>query len=105
MMITAVPSSRVRRVSSSRIWAWMVTSRAVVGSWAGVQGRHRLLEDHGDLVAADVPDLVLVHLDELFALEVDGAGDDLAGRHRYQAEDGEGGDGVAATAFAHEAEG
>src|SRR3990170_258941 len=62
----------------------------------GVQGGHRLLEDHGDLVAAYVPDLVLVHLEEVLAIEVDGAADDPARRHRDQAEDGERGDRLAA---------
>ena len=34
MKITAMPISRCRRAIRSRIWAWMVTSRAVVGSSA-----------------------------------------------------------------------
>ena len=34
MMITAVPVSFFKRLISSRIWAWMVTSSAVVGSSA-----------------------------------------------------------------------
>ena len=34
MMMTAIPSRRDRSFISSRIWAWMVTSSAVVGSSA-----------------------------------------------------------------------
>ena len=34
MISTAMPSSGRRRLSSDRIWAWMVTSSAVVGSSA-----------------------------------------------------------------------
>ena len=34
MMMTAVPNWALRSLMSSRIWAWMVTSRAVVGSSA-----------------------------------------------------------------------
>ena len=34
MMSMAAPSLRERSLSSSRIWAWMVTSSAVVGSSA-----------------------------------------------------------------------
>ena len=47
MRMAAVPVSSVRRLRSSRTWAWMVTSSAVVGSSAmsslGAQG-----ERHGD---------------------------------------------------------
>ena len=34
MMISAMPNRWVRSFISSRIWAWMVTSSAVVGSSA-----------------------------------------------------------------------
>ena len=69
-----------------------------------VERRHRLLEDHRDLVAADVPDLVLVHLEEVFALEEDLAADDLARRVRDQPQDRERADALAAAALADEAE-
>ena len=71
----------------------------------GIEGGHRLLEDHGDAVAADVADLVLVDLEEVFALEPDFAVDDAAGRRRDEAQEGEGGDALAAAALADEADG
>ena len=41
MMTSATPSRFVRFFINSRIWAWMVTSRAVVGSSAMMSfGRH-----------------------------------------------------------------
>ena len=69
-----------------------------------VEGSHRLLEDHADLVAADVADLLLVHLDDIFAFEEDLAGDYLSGRVRDQAEDREGANGLPAAALAHESD-
>ena len=146
-MITAIPNSWRRRSISRRIWAWVVTSSAVVGSSAissfgslvsaiaiiarwrmppenscgysparrsgsgiptrprsstrarhgglvvdvlvhldrldelladlveGVQRGERVLEDHRDLVAADLAQLVVGHLDQVRALEHDPAGD------------------------------
>ena len=52
-----------------------------------VEGRHRLLEDHGDAIAANGPDVAVAHLDQVAALEQDFAGDDLAGRVGNQPED------------------
>ena len=69
-----------------------------------VEGGHRLLEDHADLVAADVPDLVLVHLEDVFAFEENLAADDLAGRVRNKPEHREGADTLAATTLTHQSE-
>ncbi|MNX98889.1 hypothetical protein D3C86_1313150 [compost metagenome] len=38
-----------------------------------VQGRHRLLENHGDLGPADAPHLAVGHAQQVLALEADGA--------------------------------
>ena len=45
---------------------------------AGVQGRHGLLVDHRDVLAAHPPDLLLAQLGHVPALELDGAADDAA---------------------------
>ena len=44
----------------------------------GVERRHRLLEDHGDIVATDLPDFVVVQFQDVATLKDDLAGDDLA---------------------------
>ena len=69
-----------------------------------VQRRHRLLEDHRDAVAADLADLVLVQLQEVFALEEDFAGDDVARRDGDEPQEGERADALAAAGLTHEAE-
>ena len=71
----------------------------------GVEGGHGVLEDHGDLVAADVGHLVVVVIEDVLAAEVDLALDDLAGRVGYEAHDGEGGDALAGARLAHDAQG
>ena len=47
-----------------------------------VERGHRLLEDHGDVVAADLAHGRLVEADEVAPVELDGAADDAAGRRR-----------------------
>src|SRR5690606_18717950 len=42
--------------------------------------RHRVLEDHGDAVAAHVPHLIVGQIEQVLAVEHDLAADDLAGR-------------------------
>ncbi len=72
----------------------------------GVQRRHRLLEDHGDLVAADRPQLGRREGEEIAALEFDqAAGKDVAGRLRHETENRERRDGLAAPRFADNAQG
>src|SRR5919198_1544281 len=89
--MTAESKSARSRSSSSRIWAWIVTSSAVVGSSPGValvrllvrddglddlvadrvhrvQRRHRVLEDHRDLVPAHVAEPRLALVEEVLAL-------------------------------------
>ena len=162
-------------LSSSRIWAWIVTSRAVVGSSAmssfgshdraiaiitrwrmppdiscgycltrrsgdgmptrperldrpvpgllladllveldllgdlvadredRVQARQRLLEDHRDVVAADLAHLVDRHRQDLAAVEPDLALDDLGRRDVEQAHDRERGDALAGAGLADDA--
>ena len=65
-----------------------------------IERGHRLLEDHGDLVAADAAHGGLVEGDEVDAVEPDGAADDAAGRIGDQAHQGERGDALAAAGFA-----
>ena len=175
MITIAIPSSRCRRSIRSRIWAWTVTSRAVVGSsaisslgslasaiaiitrwrmppenswgyWShavggvgdsyqpeqldrarprlalghvavgedrvgelpadlveGVQGGQRVLEDHRDFVAADRPQLVVVHRHEVAAFEQDPAAD-LGALMTGQAEHRQRRDGLAGTRLAHDPE-
>ena len=54
-----------------------------------VERRHRILEHHRDVAAADSPQLPLRHLQEVLPVEVRLAGDDLPGRLRDQPENRE----------------
>jgi hypothetical protein len=68
----------------------------------GVQARHRLLEDHGDLVAAHVAQRPLVQGREVAILEPDASPRPPARRGRDQAEDGQPGHGLAGAGLADE---
>ena len=70
-----------------------------------IERGHRLLEDHGDLVAADAPHLGLARLEKIAPGEADGAADDAAGRRRHEPQDRERSDALAATALAHHRQG
>ena len=69
----------------------------------GVQRGHRVLEDDRDLVAAHIAHDLLARTHELLPVELDGTGDDLTcgGEDLH---DGVGGDGLAGTGLAHDAE-
>jgi len=69
----------------------------------GVERGHRLLEDDGDLLAADEAHRSGVERHEIAALPENPPGDDAAGRHRDQLQHGMGGDGLAAAGFADDA--
>jgi hypothetical protein len=71
----------------------------------GVQRGHRVLEDHGDLVASDLPDVLRGHLHEVLAHEEDLAAGDLAGGIGDHVDDGEVGDALARTRLADDPEG
>ena len=64
-----------------------------------IEARHRLLEDHADLVAADGAHGALVELEQIDPLEANAARD-LAGRLRDQAQDRHRGNRFAAAALA-----
>ena len=66
----------------------------------GIEARHRLLEDHGDVVAAHAAASRVGELQQVDAAEADGARD-LAGRLGDQAQDGVGGHRLAAARFTH----
>jgi hypothetical protein len=68
-----------------------------------IEARHRLLEDHADVVTADITHGAIVELEEVRALEADGARDP-AGRLRDETQNGVRGDRFAATAFADDRE-
>lgn len=68
-----------------------------------VQARHRLLEDHGDLVAADLVHFVHGQLGQILTVEEDLAGVDIAVAVK-QAENAHGRDALAGTGFADNAE-
>src|SRR5262249_48901620 len=70
----------------------------------GVQRRHRLLEDHRDLFAPDLPHLARRHVHEVLAVVEDLALHDLAGRLRDQLHHRQRGPGLAAAGLAHHAE-
>ena len=68
-----------------------------------VQARHRFLEDHRDLVAADLVHLVHGQLRQVHAVEEDLAGVDIAVAVE-QTEDAHGRDALAGAGFADDAE-
>ena len=61
---TLARSAACRHVS----WAWIASHDLGADRVDGVQRRHRILEDHRDLVAAEVLQLALVHLQQVAAL-------------------------------------
>ena len=69
-----------------------------------IERGHRLLEDHRDLVAADALHLGLAELEQVLALEADGAADDAAGRVCHQAQNRQRRHALAAARFAHHAQ-
>ena len=69
----------------------------------GVQRRARILEYQGDLLAADVADLLGGHVQQLAAVVGDAALDDLAGEW-HELKHGEGGYGFSGATLAHDAE-
>ena len=70
----------------------------------GVQRRHRILEDHRHLAAAEVAKLLLRHRQEVLPLVQRLAGGDAAGRHRRQPEHGEHRHALARSGLADDAE-
>jgi len=70
-----------------------------------VKRGHGLLEDHRDLVAAVVAQLVARELGEVRPVELDGPRHDLCGGLRDEAHDGEGHHGLAATRLPHHGKG
>ena len=67
--------------------------REVIGSWKIMP-----------ILLPRMPDLVLVHLEDVFAFEENLAADDLAGRVRNKPEHREGADTLAATTLTHQSE-
>jgi hypothetical protein len=74
-----------------------------------IERRHRVLEDHRDVITADVSHLPVGQRQEVSRLAVDRKGDrtvdDSARRARHQPHQAQGGDALAAARFAHDAEG
>src|SRR5699024_2807621 len=66
-----------------------------------VQRGHRVLEDHRDLVAANLADLLVTHLEDVFAFEHHLSIDDLAWRARDQPHNGHRGNALTASTLAH----
>ena len=69
----------------------------------GIQGGHGVLENNGNLVAADVLHFLFGNTHQLFAVYLNGAGDNLAGFFQ-NLHNGIGGDGLTGAAFAHNAQ-
>ena len=69
-----------------------------------VERGHRVLEDHGDLAAAQVPHLIVGQLDEVDAAEEDLAAGDPAGRLRQETQQGQRGHALAAARLADDTE-
>jgi hypothetical protein len=72
-------------------------------SEARIKARHRLLENHGDVLADDAPLFVRTHLEEVEALELHLVGSDRR-RGGQQPHDGEHGHGLARARLAHDGE-
>ena len=70
-----------------------------------VQGRHRVLKDHRDVVAADLAHLVLRQLQHILAFQVDLAARNAAAHVGQDAQDGFGNGGLAGAGLAHQAQG
>src|SRR6266481_1349814 len=70
-----------------------------------VEGGHRLLIDHGNLLAADAPDLGTGQLEQVLTIEDDFPAHGFAGRVRDETHDGQSADTLAAAALSHEAQG
>ena len=68
-----------------------------------VQTRHRVLEDDGDLVAADLAEVLLLHVLDLVAVEPHGAAHQLAGVSG-QTHNGVSGDRLTGAGLAHNAQ-
>jgi hypothetical protein len=69
-----------------------------------IERSHGLLEDHGDAVAPDLAHAVRGRTQQVLPQEADVAADGGLGRGE-QPEDGQGGDGLAAARFPHQAQG
>ena len=69
-----------------------------------IERGHRLLEDHGDLVAADRLHLLLLEIEQVAALEAHGAADDAARRIGNQPQHREGRHALAAAGLPHHAQ-
>jgi hypothetical protein len=70
-----------------------------------VERRHRLLEHHGDVVAADLAQLVDTCLQQILALEQDLAGGMRGRRIAEQPQDRQRGNRLARAGFAHQGHG
>src|SRR5881628_3262254 len=71
-----------------------------------IERRHRLLEDHGDLIAAHGAELGRGEREEIAAFELDQApGEDVSRRLRHEPENRKGGDRFPAPRFADDTEG
>jgi hypothetical protein len=70
-----------------------------------VEGGLRVLQDHGDAAAPDAPHLLLGLVEQVLALEADGALDDARGRPGHQPQQRQGGHRLAAARLTHDAEG
>ena len=70
-----------------------------------IERGHRVLEDHRDVVAANLPHLGLALLQKILTAQLDRTPFDAAGRHRNQAHDRERVDRLTRTRFANDAEG
>ena len=70
-----------------------------------IERGHRLLEDHGNLVAPDILHFGLGRFEEVPSLQPDGAADDAARRARHQAQDRERRHALAAAGFPDDSKG
>src|SRR5207245_3395143 len=70
-----------------------------------VERGHRLLIDHGNLLATDAPDLGIGQLEQVLTIEDDLPAHRLARRLSNQAHDGQSAHTLAAAALSHEAQG
>ena len=70
-----------------------------------VHRRHGLLKDHGDFVAADGAELLLIHLEQVLAIEENFTRRIERALRGIELKNGHAADGLAAAALAHKAQG
>ena len=106
----AHPAQQVQRAQARRLGPQPLMhhqrfAHLLIDGVQGVEGRHRLLEDHAHLAAAHVEQTRLVRADHLFALHQNAAVGMAGEGVGQQLQHGKRGDGLPRAGFAHQGDG